>query len=59
MLKKIFKSWTVDFNILYAAVITILTQGLGMTIDPELIAAIGALVNVLLRFKTKTAIKDK
>ena len=59
MLRKIFKSKTINFNVIVGAVFTILTKGFGMKVDPELINSILVLGNILLRFVTNESVWDK
>lgn len=56
---KFWKSKTINFNIIYAALVTIITQGFGINISPELIAAIGTLLNIILRAITKEPLSAK
>ena len=55
---KLFKSKTVNFNALAAAVVTILSA-FGVTISGEVITAILTLGNFFLRLKTNQAISEK
>lgn len=54
----IFKSKTINFNVLAGAVVTILTT-CGVAIPVEAVAAILTIGNFFLRFKTDSALKDK
>jgi len=57
-IKRILKSKTIDFNAGYAALIVLL-GALGFEMDPKIVAAVAALVNVFLRPFTTKALKDK
>jgi hypothetical protein len=50
--KKWYKSKTLNLNAIYLAVIAGLTQGFGITISPELVAAGGVILNSILRVFT-------
>ena len=54
--KKWYKSKTLNFNAIYMALIAILTQGVGIVLDPEVVAAGGVLLNWILRLLTKEPI---
>lgn len=58
MLKKLFKSKTVDFNIFAGAVVTILTA-CGVVIPVEVVTAVLCIGNFILRLVTKGAISEK
>ena len=49
MVKKWYKSKTIDFNVIYLAGIAILVKGLGIEIPPELIVAVQTIMNIVLR----------
>jgi len=59
MLKKIFKSKTINFNVVVGSIFTILTKGFGIEIDPDVMNSILVLGNILLRFITNESIWDK
>ena len=50
--KKWYKSKTLNFNAIYLAVIAAMTQGFGIAISPELVAAGGVILNAILRLFT-------
>ena len=47
--KKWYVSKTIDFNVIYLAVIGILTKGLGIEIPAELVVSIQTIGNIILR----------
>ena len=55
---KIFKSKTIDFNILCAAVFSVLL-GLGIEVPVEVVAAVTTIGNFILRFFTKKSLAEK
>jgi hypothetical protein len=50
---KWYKSKTLNFNALYMAIVAAITQGFGIEIPAEAIAAVQTLLNIGLRFVTK------
>lgn len=57
-LKQIVKSKTMNFNVFMPMVLTLLPT-FGVEVTPEIASAILGLGNIILRFITKSAIKDK
>lgn len=57
--KKILKSWTINFNIILGAIVTILAKGFNIYLDEQLVAEIFTLGNILLRVKTDKPLVDK
>lgn len=55
---KIFKSKTIDFNILCGAVFTALTA-FGIDIPAEVVAAVVTIGNFILRFFTNKSLSEK
>jgi hypothetical protein len=55
---KIFKSKTLNFNIICGAVFTLLT-GFGVEVPAEVVAAITTIGNFILRFFTDKPISEK
>ena len=55
---KIFKSKTIDFNVICAAVFSLLL-GFGVEIPEEVIVAVTTIGNFILRFFTKQPLADK
>ena len=56
---KLFKSKTINFNVMVGAVYTIMTKGFGIELDPDLVNSILVLGNIILRIITKEPIWDK
>lgn len=56
--KQLLKSKTFDFNALLTAIVVILGQ-FGVEITPEVVAAIFAVGNWIIRFFTKVPLGDK
>jgi len=52
------KSATININVVAGAVVTIF-QVFGLPVPPELVTSFFVIANVLLRFKTDRALKDK
>jgi len=55
---KIFKSKTLDFNIIVGALFA-LGMGFGYEVPADVIAAVALIGNFILRFFTKDAVADK
>jgi len=55
----ILKSWTIDFNVILSAIVTILVKGFGIEVDPEVVASIATLGNIILRIKTDKPLGKK
>lgn len=55
---KIFKSKTIDFNVLAAAIVAILAQA-GVAVPVEVVTAVFAIGNFVLRLITKKPIAEK
>jgi predicted permease len=58
-MKKFWKSKTVNFNVIYAAIIAIITQGFGITISPEIMVLVQSLGNLIIRKFTNEKIEFK
>lgn len=58
-MKKYLKSKTINFNVVYGALVTIATQGFGINIAPEIIAAVGTVMNIVLRTITNEPLDAK
>lgn len=58
MTMKIFKSKTVDFNIICGTIFALL-EGLGIEVPAEVVAAVLTIGNFILRFFTKGPLSDK
>jgi len=56
--KQIFKSKTVDFNIVASAVSSLLLA-VGVPIPPSILISVFTLGNILLRFLTKKSLAEK
>ena len=56
---KFLKSKTINFNAIYLALIAILTQGFGVEMSTEVVAAIQTLMNWILRAITKVPLSEK
>jgi hypothetical protein len=52
------KSKTVNFIALFMAIIAVV-ESLGYELDPKLVAALGGLITIILRFFTDSALEDK
>ena len=47
--KKWYLSKTINFNAIFLALVAIVTEGFGITVDPTIIAGLMALMNLILR----------
>ena len=56
---KFLKSKTINFNAIYLALIAIIQEGFGVSLDPAIVAAVQTIFNWILRYVTKEPMSAK